>query len=395
MSDTILITGGTGFLGRNWIPEILSRQNPPNRIYLLSRSQEHPSSIPKNPRVKIVQGDITDSRLIADATERKKIASEVTQIYHTAANTAFSEKEAQRTFDMNIFGTRNIIKFAESSPNLERYFHIGTMYTVNGKSEETIMEDDAPLWERALNPYEQSKILAELAVRGSNLPWQILRPSIFTGRSTDGFTGYDTRTCQGALLGILCSTIAHPDIYNFQGFWKNRKRNLQLPKEKWTDVDMRITGFPEITKNFIHIDDIVGQFEAIVNAKEDPNKTYHVITQGPTRLDNMVEAFELALGIRGLHLAGTYQANDNASKREKLAHKFYGKQFWDYITRQEPIWDTTNTDRCLEKTGTLRRDMSYENFQMVMKNYVERELPLILKKSGRDQLNKKILEELV
>ncbi len=107
-------------------------------------------------------------------------AQDIERIVHTAAITNFNV-ERPRALAVNIEGTRKVLEFARSCPQLQNIGIISTLYVCGlrgGKIEERVYDDDCGF----ANHYEWSKCQAErMAVyEYSDLPFSILRvPTIF------------------------------------------------------------------------------------------------------------------------------------------------------------------------------------------------------------------------
>ena len=176
MRNVITLTGGTGFLGRNWIPEILNR-NPDTEVYVLTRDSKRKTGILSDPRVHIIEGDVRQPEVIKDPKVRAEVLKRTSEIYHAVSSTSFFESDRQATFDLNVNGTQNMIELARQTKGLERFVYVSTAYVENRRQSEYVPED-LPLVSHeklpAGNPYEESKIASEKLVRKSDLVRLIL-----------------------------------------------------------------------------------------------------------------------------------------------------------------------------------------------------------------------------
>jgi|ETNvirenome_6_85_1030632.scaffolds.fasta_scaffold53109_1 UDP-N-acetylglucosamine 4,6-dehydratase len=106
MTTNILITGGTGFLGRELISHLI--KNKKNNIIAFGRTESKLSELPQHPRIKPVCGDIRDYEALYFACKENN----VDKIIHAAAMKRIDTCqdfpiEACKT---NIDGTINCIK---------------------------------------------------------------------------------------------------------------------------------------------------------------------------------------------------------------------------------------------------------------------------------------------
>lgn len=194
----IFVTGFPGFLGSALLPRLLERAPTAtatclvqSRFAALARtrldelSDEHPALAG---RIRLVEGDITAPDLgLGD--RGAALAREVEEVYHLAA---VYDLSVRRDLGMrvNVDGTRHVLAFADRCPLLRRVHYVSTCY-VSGAHEGTFHEHDLGVGQRFHNFYEETKYLAEVAVReriATGLPATIYRPAIVVGDSRTGAT---------------------------------------------------------------------------------------------------------------------------------------------------------------------------------------------------------------
>jgi thioester reductase-like protein len=185
----VLLTGATGFVGREVLSRFLARGD--RHIYALVRADnDHDAAarLPAHERLTAVAGDIEESGLGLSDGIGEHLRRDVGTVLHCAASVSFDLPlpESRR---VNVEGTRHVLDFARSCRALERLSYVSTAY-VAGEPGRLFREDELAVGQRFRNAYEQSKFEAELALRsdGEGLPLQILRPSIVVGDSRTGRT---------------------------------------------------------------------------------------------------------------------------------------------------------------------------------------------------------------
>jgi len=185
----VLLTGATGFVGREILSRFLERDD--RQIFALVRADNDDQAagrLPAHVRLTAVAGDIEQQELgLADGTS-ELLRREVTTVLHCAASVSF-DLPLEESRSVNVEGTRRMLEFARSCQRLERFSYVSTAY-VAGEPGGLFREDELAVGQRFRNPYERSKFEAELALRseGRDLPLQILRPSIVVGDSSTGRT---------------------------------------------------------------------------------------------------------------------------------------------------------------------------------------------------------------
>jgi thioester reductase-like protein len=212
MTDTVLLTGVTGFLGAELLQRLLaSEKGKTRKVLVLVRGgsdgtaadraraivdQLRERSIDRLPegaeaRVEAVEGDITMDRLGLSPEAYEALAQRVNHILHCAAVVRF-DQTIDGAREVNTRGTERMIAFARRAAALggiERFDYIGTAY-VAGCRAGVIREAELDLGQAFHNFYEQSKFEAEKLVRAAmaDLPVTIFRPSIIVGDSRSGST---------------------------------------------------------------------------------------------------------------------------------------------------------------------------------------------------------------
>ena len=183
------VTGGTGFIGRNLIDQLLKRRGT---VYVLVRrgSKKKFNTLVaerwegQSKRVVAVSGDLTKSKLGVSAAEQAALKGKIRHVFHLAAVYDLSaSSEAQE--QANIDGTRNAMEFAAAVE--ARCFHHTSSIAAAGLYPGTFRED---MFEQATgldHPYFRSKHDSEGLVRKHcPIPWRIYRPGIVVGHSKTG-----------------------------------------------------------------------------------------------------------------------------------------------------------------------------------------------------------------
>ena len=194
---TILFTGFPGFLGSELLPRVLRREGDARAVCVVQRqymplARERLTNIEAlDPtiagRTDLLEGDIVQPNLgLRDA---EALRASVTSIWHLAAvyDLSVPREVAMR---VNVEGTERVLHFAAQSPALERLHYVSTCY-VSGRHRGVFRETDLDVGQTFNNHYEETKYLAEVAVRRamrSGMPATIYRPSIVVGDSLTGAT---------------------------------------------------------------------------------------------------------------------------------------------------------------------------------------------------------------
>lgn len=182
MKRTLLVTGGAGFIGSNFVRYMLRRIK--SKIINLDKltysgNLQSLSDIQKNPRYKFFKGDICDRKLVF------KLARNCDAIINFAAESHVdrSIKDPTSFIRTNVFGTQVLLD-ALRKFNIRRYIQISTD-EVYGSIREGKFDEFSPL--RPNSPYAASKAAADLLVRSYCVTYKL--PTIIV-RSSNNFGPY-------------------------------------------------------------------------------------------------------------------------------------------------------------------------------------------------------------
>jgi NAD(P)-dependent dehydrogenase (short-subunit alcohol dehydrogenase family) len=182
------VTGGTGFIGRFLIDNLLKREGT---VYVLVRK----SSVKKldelrgrwgedEKRVVAIVGDLAKPRLGVSSGDLGKLKGKVKHLFHLAAIYDLSA-DAESQERANIDGTRHAVEFAEAVD--AGCFHHVSSIAAAGLYDGTFREDMFEEAEELDHPYFRTKHDSEGIVRKeSKTPFRIYRPAIVVGHSKTG-----------------------------------------------------------------------------------------------------------------------------------------------------------------------------------------------------------------
>ncbi|MGE5573057.1 MAG: SDR family oxidoreductase, partial [Bacteroidota bacterium] len=202
MTETIFLTGATGFLG-TWIAAELLRTTDV-RLVVLVRAENDAAAAARlrrawwdrpdltdciGGRVQALAGDVSRSDLGMSQETRRELARMVTHVIHAAADLRLNGplEEMRRT---NVQGTENLLQLAHTAHRdhgLGRFVHVSTAYVAGNRRGEVQEEDLTDKYGFA-NNYERTKYEGESLVRAAmkDLPITILRPGMVVGDSRTG-----------------------------------------------------------------------------------------------------------------------------------------------------------------------------------------------------------------
>jgi dihydroflavonol-4-reductase len=172
MSKT-LVTGGTGFVGRAVVEELLADGR---EVRVLARHPEHPAlqGLP----VEVVRGDLRDPGSL------KTALAGCSQLFHLAADYRLWVPNPPDMYATNVDGTRNIL-IAAREAGLEQVVYTSTVGTLGNPGDGTPGTENTPVsLGEMVGHYKRSKFMAEqlaLEFARQGLPLVIVNPSTPVG----------------------------------------------------------------------------------------------------------------------------------------------------------------------------------------------------------------------
>ena len=264
------VTGGTGFIGRFLVENLLARGEP---IYVLVRK----GSLKKldalrlswgadEKRVIPIVGDLAKPNLgVADA-DIKKLKGKIQHLFHLAAvyDLAASAEDQQRA---NIDGTRHAVEFAQSIQ--AGCFHHVSSIAAAGLYDGVFREDMFEEAEDLDHPYFRTKHVSEGIVRKEyKRPWRIYRPGFVVGHSRTGYI----------------DKIDGP-YYFFKLIQKMRD---MLPP--WVPT----IGIEGGRINIVPVDFVAGALDYLAHKKGLDGKCFHLTDPEPYRIGEVLNIFARA-----------------------------------------------------------------------------------------------------
>ena len=291
---TVLITGGTGFIGSNFVRYIFEKY-PSYRIIVLdaltyaSNSDNIPDSIKNNPRFSFWYGNVRHGELVCDLVSQSDI------VIHFAAETHVARSIFDNAvfFETDVLGTQVLANAVlKYNDRIERFLHISTS-EVYGTAMEIPMTEDHPL--NPTTPYAAAKVGADRLIYSYfityGIPAVIIRPfntygpcqhlekviprfitsAILNEPLTIHGSGNSTR--DWLYVGDLCRALdkaLHADIEKIRGQVINIGTGIDTDIN--TIANMILKKFNKPKSLLTHIGDRPGQVERHISSTEKSGK---------------------------------------------------------------------------------------------------------------------------
>lgn len=205
----ILITGGTGFIGKHFIPELLKENHS---IRLLVRNID---------KAKKLFGD-TCEYFVADINDKEALkgcCENIDIVYHMVAkvgNELPTEETLKQFRKVNVDGTKNIMEEAKKA-NIKKFIFVSSIAAMGIVREDVITEKSkcTPYLPYQISKYEAEQMLLE-EYEKTNFPVVIIRPTKVYGVGENEYS-YLT-------LAKLCKKHVFPRV----GAGKNYTSNVYV-----------------------------------------------------------------------------------------------------------------------------------------------------------------------
>ncbi|WP_151732832.1 thioester reductase domain-containing protein [Paenibacillus tengchongensis] len=358
--QTVLLTGGTGFLGAFLLQELLEVTD--YRIVLLVRTasvQDGRAKVAANlqryglwneayhARIDVVAGDLSRPLLGLGLQQFNGLADIVDAIYHAGAITNFLEPY-RIIKDVNVQGTQEILRLAATG-RLKPVHYVSTHYVFSNLSHEhgfVAYEDEVPSDDEVLVlGYQQSKWVAEqiLAIaKQRGIPVSIYRVGRISGSSVSGAC----QTKDIMWLMIKCC------------------------------VEAGILFEENVNIEFIPVDYVSRSIVALSVQDSSRNTNFHITGNGMNNLHQVYEWMS-SYGFQVEKMSYDRWKDELVERAANHPELNTVKAMLPFIPEDmgewdvEVVYDTANRDRGLQGTGIACPPVEAEIFRKYLDYFVE------------------------
>jgi nucleoside-diphosphate-sugar epimerase len=295
----ILVTGGTGIVGRPLVAALTAAEN---QVIVLNRKAPKRQDA-ANSSYSHLTGDVSLPQLGLDANTYQHLCTSVESIFHLAARTDFKGASVAEYEAANINGVKNIYALAEKAG--AHLHHISTAF-VCGDYAGVFHEDDLDCGQGFRNGYEESKFRGEqflrtrMAQQRTNGPaLTIYRPGIILERqpSQESINTFGPFIFLDGVFRIL----------------------LAASRKNQGDSTIRLRGDARCSLPFIFDDDVVEAILRIAGSPDIQGRTFHLVSSRPCPNRMLEEVFNAAFGREAARLVNAESFTRHpASPAEKI-----------------------------------------------------------------------------
>ncbi len=183
----LLVTGGAGFIGSNFIRDLLARRDDVGIVNLdaltYAGNLENLADVEGDPRYEFVRADVADRRAVEAVFERHRFDA----VVHFAAESHVDRSlhlGVERFIQTNVLGTQVLLD-ASLTHGVGRFVQISTDEVYGTLGPEGRFTEESPLAPN--NPYAATKAAADLLVRAA---WRSHGLDVVVTRCSNNFGPY-------------------------------------------------------------------------------------------------------------------------------------------------------------------------------------------------------------
>jgi thioester reductase-like protein len=299
-ADGVLVTGATGFIGRHLVLGLLDRGF---RVFALTRAANgspagdrlagalqsahgRPLSEQFRSRLEPLEGDLVKPDLGLHESTKRRLAAEVTQVFHCGGDTRFFPKDRAAYRAVHLDGPLNLLRTIDQGRGV-RFHHVSTAY-VAGRRSGTAFEDELAVGQSFRNPYERIKLEAEQLITSAcearEIGLTIFRPSIVIADPLMPNAEWaDPISTRFAGFARLC------------GLYKRTVGRIRALRPS-----LRVRGSGKSALNVVPITYVVEAMLAIAANGPMSLGTFHLVDPAPPRNQELLDRITEFFGLRGL-----------------------------------------------------------------------------------------------
>jgi thioester reductase-like protein len=348
-ASPVLVTGATGFIGREVVRGLLAAGRP---VIALARGQHGRAAadrvtdalgwVPAPNRLDVIEADLSLPGGGLAAGDWNRVRANVETAIHCAGETRFFPESGATFRAGHLDGPLDLLHGLHGG-RLRRWAHLSTAY-VCGRRSGTVLEREGNVGQSFHNPYERVKLESEALMRRTGVrlgvDFRVIRPSIVVGAAP---------TTTGGQPSNL-----------FFAFIRMAAALVKLAKDG--AISLRIAAAPQARFNIVPVEYVA---EAIIVLAEHPageGETFHLVVSDAPAQHAILAMITQRIGLRGLTLVDTRgRGLENPSPLERRVARLLAG-YSEYL-EQDLRFDDATARRLLTGCGVRRPTLSADLVQ--------------------------------
>lgn len=344
LTSPVLVTGVTGFIGREVARRFLAAGRP---VLAMARGRDGESAadrvagalglVADGRRLDVIEADLTKPGCGLEKADWRRLRDTVESVIHCAGETSFFPQAMAPFRGGHIDGPLDLLR-GLGSGRLRRWTHLSTAY-VCGRRSGVVLEHEKNVGQRFHNPYERVKLESEATIRQGGdrmrVGVRVLRPSIVVGAAPETAGGHPSNLFSSfirmvATLGKLSNG---------------------------SEVPLRILAAPRARFNIVPVDYVAAATVALAEHPGGQGETFHIVVSDAPTQEQMLAMVAERLSVRGLSLVDPRLGEfPNPSPLERMvARRISG--YREYL-EQDVRFDDSTARRLLDRCGVPRPTLS-------------------------------------
>jgi nucleoside-diphosphate-sugar epimerase len=334
----ILVTGATGFIGREVVARVRATGRP---VAVLARERDGMSARARVAAavgdatlqgVEVVEGDLARPSDLDPGTLRR-LRDGIETVIHCAGDTSFAPDVLGPFVTGHVDGPVALLR-ALAGGRLARWAHMSTAF-VCGERSGIIRETEADVGQRFHNVYERAKLDAELKIRAAGgaagVDVRVVRPSIVVGAAPTTAGGHPSNLFF-AFIRLLAALAQYPG---------------------GAEARLRVAAAPAAAFNIVPVDYVAAATAALAEHPDAAEGTFHLVVGSAPSQAAMLAMLVDRLGPRGITLldAATQPLTDPSPLERRVDRML--EAYRAYLT-QDVRFDDTQATRVLRGCGIAR-----------------------------------------
>jgi nucleoside-diphosphate-sugar epimerase len=363
----ILLTGATGFIGREVVARVRAAGRP---VAVLARGRD---GVGARARVAAAMGDVTLEGVEVvegdlarlddlDPGALRRLRARVETVIHCAGDTSFAPEALEPFVAGHVDGPVTLLQ-ALAGGRLARWAHVSTAF-VCGDRTGVIREAETDVGQCLHNVYERAKLDAELKVRAAGraagVDVRVLRPSIVVGAAPTTAGGHPSNLFF-AFIRLLAALAQWPG---------------------GVAARLRVAAAPAAAFNIVPVDYVAAATAALAEHPDATDGTFHLVVASAPSQAAMLAMLVDRLGPRGITLldAATQRLTDPSPLERRVERMLEG--YRAYLT-QDVRFDDTHATRVLRRCGIVRPVLGPVEVHRLIDLALETDAPAVTPDVGR------------